>query len=1360
MMSMLTIIVLINIVVKNMGVEAMKLARMISLILLLVIVSCSSIHASEGFEGPLVPFMEIKTVNGNAYLARTSAGRLFISHFGELYYSLRSESGTHVRFKEVIEGLEPFLSPASESVTRIVFYYGDENYTKKQFDAYRSIRIGKIGTKIGVELALRGNNVEKLFIVEPGGDVDRIRIKTEGTNDLKLLSDGSLEIITKEGPIYFTKPVAYQVVNGRKNYVSVSYRVLDNGYGFSIGRYDRSRRLVIDPLLASTYFGVPDGVYVRDIAVNKQNGNVYIAGYVDSYDYGYDFPATIYLNPSIPVGMSWHGGFVAVFNNDLSQLISCAFIAANAMDVRAVDVAGDGSVFIAGTVSGVIPFSGNAYQKSCPSYYIDNYMFVMRLNANLTQLISSTGLCGYDDLSIEGVEDIAVSPDGYVYVTGETSSQTFPTTKGAYDRTYNDSDVFNKCDAFIVKFDFSLSELKASTFLGGDGLDRPGKIVLYNDKVFVGGYTESENFPVTDGVLQGQYRGVGDLFVSVLDKDLSYLISSTFFGGTNSECFEGMDISSTGELYVAGTTYSNDLSVVQGGYETTAGIGKGFIVNLSTSLKYEWFFTYFDSPLSAIAVSKGGDVYVAGTTYLPISTPVLAAVSYAGEEDIVVARFNRSLSSLLSFSYLGGSEDESDPHIALDADSNLFVTGITWSMDFPVKEGAYRKEYADLFVSKFDPEISVELAPFNPVPIGPVNPYSPFNPAPFNPVELNMVPKITSFTATPSSGDAPLEVRFKCEAYDSDGSITQYRWDFDGDGNVDRITAYNSVEYVYSKAGTYTAWVRVVDNMGAFVGDNTTVTVSEAQSGDNGTYGGNFTVDRSMLHVSVYSSPLISRDGDVYFGSSDKKLIGFKDALDSVSSSVTLDFQPVAVVEGFGDYLYITSLNAIYRVSLSRGVEWSYAADGVLLSYPAVAPDGSVFFADDKGNFYGVDASGNEIFRVKLKAAVTKSSVVMDRNTLYLGDVSGNLYRFDTEGNLLWSKKLPDSSGITASPAIDGDRVYVVSTGGRLYCFDKSGNIEWSYGFSPSVSASSPVVDLKGNVYIGASDGNLYAISDKGILKWSFKTGDKILSSPTVTGDGVILVGSDDGYLYAVTPDGSLKWKYKASAPVRSAPLVDDSGNVWFSTVDGYGYLLKGACAKPARGVWPRFHGGNHNRGNVAPFPDISDDSYAWAFDAIVSIYHASITDGYPDGTYRPYNGVSRAEMAAFLTRALGLSPAVCTTEPFPDVPKGAWYCPYVQALKEAGVAHGRPDGKYAPLDNVSRAQMAAFMARALNLSVVPCTTKPFPDVAKDAWYCPYVQAIKLAGITKGFPDGTYRPDDTVTRAQMAVYLFRAFGER
>ena len=172
-------------------------------------------------------------------------------------------------------------------------------------------------------------------------------------------------------------------------------------------------------------------------------------------------------------------------------------------------------------------------------------------------------------------------------------------------------------------------------------------------------------------------------------------------------------------------------------------------------------------------------------------------------------------------------------------------------------------------------------------------------------------------------------------------------------------------------------------------------------------------------------------------------------------------------------------------------------------------------------------------------------------------------------------------------------------------------------------------------------------------------------------------------------------------------------------------------------------------------FSDISPSS--WYYNYVMNIANAGITTGYPNGTYQPNNNVTRAQMAAFIARAMKLNTPQCSSSPFNDVSSSSWYCKYVKALKDSGATSGYPDGTYKPSEIVTRDTMAAFLVKALKLSTHPCTAPPFIDVPIDAWYCPYVQALKDAGITNGYSDGTYKPYAAVTRATMAAFMSKAF---
>lgn len=163
----------------------------------------------------------------------------------------------------------------------------------------------------------------------------------------------------------------------------------------------------------------------------------------------------------------------------------------------------------------------------------------------------------------------------------------------------------------------------------------------------------------------------------------------------------------------------------------------------------------------------------------------------------------------------------------------------------------------------------------------------------------------------------------------------------------------------------------------------------------------------------------------------------------------------------------------------------------------------------------------------------------------------------------------------------------------------------------------------------------------------------------------------------------------------------------------------------------------------------------------IEAIAAAGITNGCNpplNDRYCPKQSVTRAEMAAFLIRALGQEGSLPVFQGyFPDVPAGLWYTAYVERLLELGVTTGYGDGTYRPDAPVSRAEMATFLTRAFSLS--PSTTDYFVD-DEGSFFEPDINAVAAAGITNGCnADSTlFCPDDEVLRDQMASFLARALG--
>ena len=155
------------------------------------------------------------------------------------------------------------------------------------------------------------------------------------------------------------------------------------------------------------------------------------------------------------------------------------------------------------------------------------------------------------------------------------------------------------------------------------------------------------------------------------------------------------------------------------------------------------------------------------------------------------------------------------------------------------------------------------------------------------------------------------------------------------------------------------------------------------------------------------------------------------------------------------------------------------------------------------------------------------------------------------------------------------------------------------------------------------------------------------------------------------------------------------------------------------------------------------------------------IATGWPDGTFRPTAPVTREAAAAFLYRwGLGGSIPACTgsSRIFTDVTAGNPFCGAIEFLAERLIVNGFPDGTFRPSEPISREAFVTILLRGTGQSLVSCTstTREFTDVTSGNPFCPYIETASNLGIVNGWSDGTFRPALTIERQAIAAMLHRA----
>jgi hypothetical protein len=315
--------------------------------------------------------------------------------------------------------------------------------------------------------------------------------------------------------------------------------------------------------------------------------------------------------------------------------------------------------------------------------------------------------CGYIGGSgWEKGAGIAVDGLGNAYVTGDTSSTeaTFPVMVGP-DLTYNGE----PSDAFVAKVRADGTGLVYCSYIGGSGWEE-GKGIAVDGlgNAYVTGETSSGDFPVTPG--SGlTYNGDIDAFVAKVNADGTELVYSGHIGGWNWDTGKGIAVDGSGNAYVTGWTFSDDLPVKTGPDLTYNGSQDVFVAKVNavgTALAYCGYIGgWANEEAYGIAVDGSGNAYVTGRTASADDFPVKVGpdLSQNGFYDAFVAKVNAVGTALVYCGYIGGIDDEQGNAIAVDGSGYAYITGYTYSTNFPTVVGpdrTFNGGSTDAFVAK------------------------------------------------------------------------------------------------------------------------------------------------------------------------------------------------------------------------------------------------------------------------------------------------------------------------------------------------------------------------------------------------------------------------------------------------------------------------------------------------------------------------------------------------------------------------------------------------------------------------------------------------------------------------------------
>lgn len=492
-------------------------------------------------------------------------------------------------------------------------------------------------------------NVKYDFVVTPGADVSDIVLKYDGVDGIA--SAGSaLEITTSLGKAIEQPPYAYQIINGVKKEVPCRYVLTGNEVSFSLpDGYNKEFPLVIDPTLIFSTFSGSFADNFGYSATYDSHKNAYAAG-------------SVFVNQPL-------GGYPTTLG---------AF--------QTTWAGGSGAGTLSGTDIGITKYSADG-----------------------TTRIYSTYLGGLSD---ELPHSLIVNGNDELFIFGTTSSNNFPTTPNAYDRTFAggpNPGAFNGLgvhyefgsDIIITRLSSDGTQLLASTYVGGTGNDgvNISNQLVYNyadqvrgevdiddqNNVYVVTCTGSNDFPVTTNSFQSAYGGgTLDGVIIKMNNNLTNMVWASYLGGSDADAAYSVSIDRNDDLYISGGTRSLNFPVTAGVVQPANGGGRcdGFVAHVSSTgqqVLHSSYYGYGDYDQAFfIEANRYNEVFLLGQAESSASEYIKNAQYNVPNGGLYITKIEPALDSIIWSTSLGkptGIPDISPTAFLVDLCNKVYVAG-------------------------------------------------------------------------------------------------------------------------------------------------------------------------------------------------------------------------------------------------------------------------------------------------------------------------------------------------------------------------------------------------------------------------------------------------------------------------------------------------------------------------------------------------------------------------------------------------------------------------------------------------------------------------------------------------------------
>ncbi len=575
------------------------------------------------------------------------------------------------------------------------FIGNDETKWKGHVKNYRSVVYEDIYDDIDLKFYFDDEGVKYDLILHPYSDPDKIRIEVQGHDSIK--NDGdSISFLSNGRTVLSEKELVSFYEDRSQGPLRSEFKFFDDGsIGFDLEDHDRSRTVVIDPFIFSTFIGGTNRESFIEMTMDSSGYPVIIGE-----SFSTDYPTTSGAYDTSMAG--YRDNVVTKLRSDGSDLLWSTFIGGTEGSypdyLRNPYFDEYDNLFLAGSTNNTdFPTTSGAFDRSYNGGYYD--LILLKLKRDGSSLLYSTYIGGSQYEYGYSIVPMKVTGSGEAIMGTYTNSTDFPTTPDAYDRTYNGP--VGGTDIAVFKINTDGSDLVFSTFIGGQGYDYASSLTTdEQENILILGQSSSTDYPVTAGVVDTTHNGGNDAIVTILKEDGSEIMASTFIGGIMNENIRNFYIDIDGGLILTGQTASNNFPVTTGAYsETFGGNYDVFVCKLKSDLTSLVFSTYIggigaDYP-TGMTEGVENDLMIYGQTQsanFPTSPGAFDRFKNYTYPKFILRLSDNGTTMLASTLFEHSISSDGSFKVDFDTTGNLFISGYTKDDLIPTTPGADNEE--------------------------------------------------------------------------------------------------------------------------------------------------------------------------------------------------------------------------------------------------------------------------------------------------------------------------------------------------------------------------------------------------------------------------------------------------------------------------------------------------------------------------------------------------------------------------------------------------------------------------------------------------------------------------------------------